>query len=669
MRPTGLLRALGAALAVSLALPTGAAAAPSTTSTTAPLPSGRLVLASQTPWVGPGQELDIRVNVTSAASPAKLELAVSVFRAVSSRSEFLLTLQDRVRAPAVSTSATPLNQLAPDAAGAFTLRLPVQDPAQPADPTRLRLRTEGVYPVRVELREVGGGRTVDRFTTHLLYASPPEQGGVPLDFAWVMSLSAPPAVQPNGTRKLDPDAADRLAVLAARLVAHPNVAVNLQPSPETVEALAESSREADKSTAESLVKAATTDQVVAGSYVPVLPGSFGATGGEDEFAAQLDRGGDELARVLSVRPDPRTWATADRLDDGGLERLRNQQVDRLVLPEGDLVPANLPVTLAQPFDLASRGLRHPTAAASDHDLESHFTPAPAGADDPVLRAHALLADLAVIYFDRPGKARGVVAQSPRGWSPDPQFLDAVFDGLTSSPIVKAASLDTLFGTVPKATTGRAATLTRSLLPTPPPAALPLATIRSARARLESFSSMLESDNPIPDQLDEVLLAAESSDLRPRQRTQYIDGAEHRIAAELKHLEVPANRTITLTARQGDIPVTVRWTADYPVHVLLRVDSNKLTFPGGNNTRVIDLGRRNTTERFVVQARTSGAFPLRITLQAPAGGLVLGRSRFTVRSTAASGVGIALSVGAGVILLTWWARHLVRGRRNRRLVPA
>jgi hypothetical protein len=71
----------------------------------------------------------------------------------------------------------------------------------------------------------------------------------------------------------------------------------------------------------------------------------------------------------------------------------------------------------------------------------------------------------------------------------------------------------------------------------------------------------------------------------------------------------------------------------------------------------------------VQARTSGAFPLRVRLLSPDGSLTLVQSRFTVRSTAASGVGIVLSTGAGGFLLLWWARHLVRGRRNRRLVPA
>jgi hypothetical protein len=48
--------------------------------------------------------------------------------------------------------------------------------------------------------------------------------------------------------------------------------------------------------------------------------------------------------------------------------------------------------------------------------------------------------------------------------------------------------------------------------------------------------------------------------------------------------------------------------------------------------------------------------------------VLAQSRLTVRSTAISGVGTALSIGALLFLLVWWANHL-RGHRSRRLVAS
>jgi uncharacterized membrane protein YbhN (UPF0104 family) len=95
-------------------------------------------------------------------------------------------------------------------------------------------------------------------------------------------------------------------------------------------------------------------------------------------------------------------------------------------------------------------------------------------------------------------------------------------------------------------------------------------------------------------------------------------------------------------------------------VLLQVASDRLKFPGGS-TRMIRLTRHDTTERFTVQSLGSGAFPLRILLKSPDGKVLLSQTRLTVRSTNASGVGVGLSVGAGVFLLAWWYRSSRRRR--------
>jgi hypothetical protein len=43
------------------------------------------------------------------------------------------------------------------------------------------------------------------------------------------------------------------------------------------------------------------------------------------------------------------------------------------------------------------------------------------------------------------------------------------------------------------------------------------------------------------------------------------------------------------------------------------------------------------------------------------------TRFTVRSTAVSGVGLALTIAAGLFLALWWARHFRNARRDKKLV--
>jgi hypothetical protein len=40
---------------------------------------------------------------------------------------------------------------------------------------------------------------------------------------------------------------------------------------------------------------------------------------------------------------------------------------------------------------------------------------------------------------------------------------------------------------------------------------------------------------------------------------------------------------------------------------------------------------------------------------------------TIRSTAVSSVGVLLSIGAGLVLLTWWMRNWRSHRRDARLV--
>lgn len=605
----------------------------------------------------------LRLGVTTTEAPQDVELAVAVYRRVMSRTEFSQTLEGRLRGVPLSvTPPTPLADLAIDAAGAVVVRLPLQDPTQPPDRARLRLGDEGVYPVRVEVRDTGGGPPLATLTTHMVYATPPKDGGFPLKVALVLPVHASPALQPGGTRQLPAPDADALAHLVAAVQAYPLVPLNFLPTPETLDALAASSRDEDPETLANLASSTDGRQVVAGTYVPVDLRDF-TDRLRAERTAQLDRGTRTIERTLRTRADTRTWVAAEPLDEDALQQLRQQQVDHFVLPEAALEPVDVDVTLAQPFELEVRSVRRPQVLAADRALSSHF----AKTDDPVLAAHRLLADLAVVYGDSPSRARVVVALAPRSWLPSKPFLDALLAGISTSSIITGSTLDTGFAEIQPATSRPNIPLVRRLLPATNAGVLPADAITSVRTRLTGFSSIIDAVNPIDDDLEELVLVAQSAELRPARRAAYLDGVAHGIEREIGLVQVPPKRSITLTARTGDIPVTILSEAPYPVHLQLEVESEKLEFPKGSS-RAVTLARRNTTQRFAVKARTSGTFPLRLRLVSPDGTLVLGRSRFTVRSTAASGVGVLLSAGAGAFLLLWWVRHHARGRRNRRLVP-
>src|SRR5205814_5500241 len=119
-------------------------------------------------WVAAGGSFDVVMRVTGVSDPADLEVAVIVHPALTSRSEFQRSVDGRVTGSALGVAARALSELDPTHKGDVRSTLLVQDPSLPRDDSRLQLRRPGVYPVEVELREIGGARLADRFVTHLV---------------------------------------------------------------------------------------------------------------------------------------------------------------------------------------------------------------------------------------------------------------------------------------------------------------------------------------------------------------------------------------------------------------------------------------------------------------------------------------------------------------------
>jgi hypothetical protein len=612
-----------------------------------------LRVASQTPWLQPDGTWELRLQVAGVPDPESVEVRVIVHRRVSSRSQFDLTLDGRGLGSTIRATTARLSEWPPDAVGARRYAATAGD---------LDLTVTGVYPVEVVLRERGGD-TLDRLVTHLLFLAKPIDGPR-LGVSWIMPVHATPSTTADGERRapaLGPLSTLVDVVQSPAFAGFPRARA---PSPETLAGLAASRDAATRQVLDDLKAIAGDHQVLARPWVPVDVRALVAGGLEDELAAQRRRGRDVTASVLGVDPDTRTWVAGEALDDAAVRRLRDLQVDRVVVPETDLAPVELSLTLAQPFELDVGSPRPIDAVMADGGLRAHFT----NRGDQVLAAHQLLADLAVLYLDSPQRERAVVIAPPRTWRPTRAFLDAALQGLTSSPVLSGMSIGDVFSTIDAATVRRGAPMIRELATSTRTAALPASRIRDDRGRIEAIGSTLPVNSPEYDALDRRLLTAESADLTSATRADRLASLERGMQRMVDAVLVPRSRTLTLTAREGEVPLTFQNRSDDTLTVLVRLDSDRLEFPDGTERSLV-LPPRNTTMRVRVRARTSGAFPLRVTLVSPQGGLALASSRFTVRSTAASGVGVALSAGAGLFLLLWWARHLVRGRRARRLVPA
>ncbi len=526
---------------------------------------------------------------------------------------------------------------------------------------RTRLRADGVYPVRIELRNEDGDE-IDGFTTHLV-RSTEAAGSRPLAVSMLVPLSAAPSLAPDGSSQMLDEDHEAIGVIVAALAAHPLVPLTIIPTPETITALEASTSTDDRQMLDTFRRSIGTREIVGGPYVDLDPSAMLREGLETELTTQLRSGSDTLAAALApLRPDGRTWIANVPLDARGVEGLRDAGVDQIVLREDLLTPTDLPFTLTRPAVLETDGITVQSTSFIDGGLVRHFDEA----GDPRLAAMHLLADLSQLYFDSPSVQRGAVVSPPVDWTPDPVFLDTVLTGLESSPMLTPVTIDDYFRTVPRAVDEDGHPVVRSLAE---PSTASLGSYGPAlvrmRQRVSGFASMIDERDPLLDSARRRLLVASAAALTSDRRDAYLDAVDAEIKQQTSFLRAPARQSVTLTSRDATVPLTIRSTSPTPLRVRVLVTSPKLDFPEGP-AQVVTLEETNTTVRFKVRARASGTFPLDVQVTSPDGTLPIATQRLTVRSTAVSGVGVVLSIGAGLFLAGWWFHHLRSERRlNRR----
>jgi putative peptidoglycan lipid II flippase len=663
-------------LVVLTACPAGAQASADASATT----PGGLVLTSQTAWVSTATGGDFRMAFSYPGTPpAGAKVAVTVYQRLTSRSDFDESVRGHIFVGVRHSDVRQLSMLPIQADGSVVADLPVNPTtvASSGDDF-VRLSSPGVYPVDVRLLD-RSGVTVARMVSHLLYT-----GGVSaprLDVAWVIPFTAAPEVGPAGqSASLAAASTKPLSALAAALAAHPKVPVTVAPTGQTLDALSGSSA-ASQATVSLLAGVATRPgtQVVATPYVQLDVPAELAAGLDSELTAELTQGARTVATTLRVQSDSRTWVAQGSLDQASVDDLAARGVDHLVVDNSALAP--LPsdlrsTTLARPFAIQARDGNQVTAVSGDPGLAGHFV----GQGDQVLAAHQLLADLAMIQAERPADTRGVAMLAPAGWQPDPTFLRIVLDGLESSPVLEPVSVGGLMVGVPPAQEHRSPLLRAMAAQAPATAAPQGAAVHSARRRLNALASMLPAGSAVPGDAERALLVSQSVDLDDKARAGLLAVVNGVVDDQTRRIHLVGDTSITLTARQGRFPVTIVNGAAFQPRVVVRLSSQKLEFrpidepgavcsvAGTAETCALDLRAADTVLKVPVVARTSGVFSLTIRLTSPDGGLVLATNQDTMRSTAASGVGIFLSIGAALLLAVWWARDLRHGRRARDLVP-
>jgi hypothetical protein len=661
-----------------------------------------VALLGQTPWVEQSGIFRLRLEVT-ASDPSVDRLAVQAYTRLTTRTDFDDAKQGNMNGFVWYTAGPlSLSSLPADPAGGVDVAIPVNvaPPAGSVVPTLDATVGSGVYPLQIGVYDQNGVLQGQPLTTFLVYAAgPPSVTSLPrLSVALVLPFHSAPAVTRRGQLgPLGASESQRLSQLATVLSASP-VPLSLDVTPQTLDAL-DAGSSTDQATAATLAGVVSTarDQVLPGPYVRASISDMEAQGLGGEVIQQLRAGSQTLDRVFGSAPSNSTWVVDGPVDDSIVSAALAAGAGRLVVPDSTLTALPTSVTettFARPTGLTITGGPKLAVYGADPGITADF----ANGEPAVLAANQLLAELAMIQLETPGVTRGVAALPPPGWVPNPMFVATLLSGLRGHPLLGAVTVSSLFSQVP------VAPLVRQLVspaggPSSPStqsdSAGPLAsslgaagsldgdTIRSARLHVSGIAAIVPNDQALAATLQRQLLAAESIDVTKSQRQSLLDSITTAVGRLTAQISLPGSSSITLTSTRAQIPLTILSTASLKAHVQVQLSSQRLLFlaydPPSGRCRVLPnptaevcdliLTSQNTTLKVPVEARSSGVFPLDVTLYSPGGADLLARDLDTVRSTAISGVGVVLIVLAVVSLGVWWVRDLRHGRRARRLVPA
>jgi hypothetical protein len=528
----------------------------------------------------------------------------------------------------------------------------------------------GVYPLQVSLVDVLTGQpvTVDSFTTYLIVVPSKIAPQERLRFSFVVPVGAPVALAPAGRPTVSSETISRIETIAHAEASWPEAPLTVDVYGQSLLALARSPDHAK------LVDTLASERgtIVDGPFSAVNPTRLIRAGLEDDLADQFDRGNKVFAKVLHVSASSRVYIATSPIGVHGLEALAADGISRIVVPESNLQslpsagPAAMqwPYTLSAPFRIQGSTVK---GLQADPGLAAHLN----GSGNSALRAQQLLADLAELYFDSPDyqQPRGVALVAPQSWAPDAVFLSATLRGLASSPIVTTVPIGRLFQTVPRGlcqqppsvVTGCSAAVRSILNPTlSADGSITSGQVQAARGQLAELSSIIPGDTATINNLDDAILLAETAGIDPSIRQAYLSAPLAMMDRLGSELSLPPGRTVTVTSSSARFPIAITSGSRTPLQVILAVSGANLT----SSTDMKVVLKRGTTSFIVrVGTRTSGDSNLQLQLLSPAGRLELAHAQFTIRSTAISGVAIALTAGAGAFLLFWWFRSASRRRRR------
>jgi hypothetical protein len=605
-----------------------------------------LTLVDQTTWLQDGDPFSATVRVTDA--PAGSSIAVVAHGVLQSRGEFQESLAGELGSVAYEGDPAPVR--VPPTGGNVEVVIPAE-----AD------LGQGVRPVAIQLRDADG-EVLASLVTYLTMVRRTE-GLTPLSVAVVLDIASPPALQPDGSVVMSTEALDRIEERVTALEQVPDVPWTVAPRPETVDSLA-GLDERGLNLLDRLDRVTNDLPVLARPFTDIDIAALMDADLVSELNNQAEAGANVVRTRLHSEPAPEIWLVPGTIGEPAATLLNQVGVGHAIVDREAVAQAPGMTDTRVPEQPVRLGESGPVAMVNDGTLAARLT-----GQEGVLDAQRFVAELAAAWLEQPAVPRGVVVRVPADADLDPDVLARALTDLADPKAAEAidpVTASDIFGVPPIDADSPPVATPAGHAPTADLA--PLSTrLQQARGSIAGIAGV-RSDADLARSLEHSLLLATGIDTPDDQRNLYI----RRVTTELSKIEglvdAPDEFRITLTSRSGSVPLNLTNSSDGEIPVRIELQSDQLDFPDGD-VMLETLEPGATRIDIPVRVLASGAFPLDIRVTTQDGSVELEETRFDIRSTAVSGVGLVLSVGAVLVLAIWWLRNWRATVRSRQLVPA
>lgn len=399
----------------------------------------------------------------------------------------------------------------------------------------------------------------------------------------------------------------------------------------------------------------------------------------DRVELELDEGAEVIESTLGVDLS-REWLfpPAGRLGARTLDEIRFQDPDtaeRVLFQPAAFATDPTTAPVGCPVDFASftcpvavrTSMGPTTGLVSDQGLQDRFVEIGQKGDER-LDLQRFFAETAAIRQEVPSVPDRVAHVTvPSLWHAAPGMWDDLLAGLRDAPWLTTVTPDEAVALREPVLRTDAFVTDLTALSIEPEETF-FDQIGETTELVEDFRRMQPPD-PLITRLRRNTLVAESRLWWPSadlfvNGAAYLAGTEAQVEGQVSKVTIGGPAQINLTSQEGEIPLVVSNGTNFPTTVRISVRSLQ---PDLSLTPLELEPQRISAHdafQFTVQAasRSSGIFPVEVTVETPEGELEIATKQVTVRSTEFNRVALAVTLGAFAFLVLFYVVRLVKKRR-------